>query len=237
MDGWTATPPAPAATRLVRAWQRSRRLAVLGLAALGLFLAALLALHAQSETAPRWHMSEFARFGDGWVWTLGAAGFALCGALVALALDAHVPDSGWKRTGTAFLGLAAAGTLTLALFPVDLPPSHTLSGAIHNAAGPPTFLLGAAAMLVLAPAFWQAPTWRPVAGASATLGVLAFATGILYLVTDTWRVALVAPAQRLVVGTVLVWLTLVAMHLLTLPRPTAGAGDRGTGGHGPPSPR
>jgi hypothetical protein len=89
----------------------------------------------------------------------------------------------------------------------------TTSGAIHQTAGPLTFLGLTAGMFLLSLAFRHDGGWRPFYGASLALSLAmlaAFLATFLSFVADSGTLGI---AQRLALATALTWMLLVAARL------------------------
>jgi hypothetical protein len=140
---------------------------------------------------------------------MSAASFAL-----ALGLYRHVPPSARSRAGLALLGMWATGVLIAMIFPMDVdgaPP--TTAGAIHQTAGPLTFLCLTAGMIFVSWAFRRAEEWRPFYPTALALSLamlVAFVATFLSFATDSGTVGI---AQRVALATAVTWMLLTAARL------------------------
>lgn len=195
--------------------RHTRLLAVLGLAGVLVFVAAVLLLHATASPRQPWHMSEFANTRFGALWAMGVLGFAAGGLALTLALRPALGGCFWRRIGLGMFWTASVGAFMLGIFPVDKDADRpTLQGVIHEEVGPPTFVLSGAAMVVLVPAFRAYRQWRPFAIASLSLGVLVTASALAYVAYTHQGVAEAGVAQRIMVGLICTWFVMVGIGLL-----------------------
>ena len=186
-----------------------------GFLAVVLFVAALFALHAADMPEDPQHLSGFVHTSLAPVWILSLSAFALGGIALSVELRRHLETRPARHAGIAMLWLAAFGGLVLAACPVDADPDNrTTLGLIHEDIGPPTFMLSAAGMLVLAPVFYRAEGWRRYALLSVVCGLFAFAFAIVYVVATMTGDTSAGIWQRLMVGFIVTWMFFVAARLL-----------------------
>ncbi|MCA1819834.1 MAG: DUF998 domain-containing protein, partial [Halobacteriales archaeon] len=198
-------------------------LARVGFFAVVLFVAALLTLHAANLPEEPEHMSGFVHTSLAPLWIVSLCAFALGGVALTLELRRHLATHPCRSTGIALLWLSAAGALILAACPVDADPyNRTTLGLIHEDTAPPTFLLAAAAMLVLSPAFHAAHGWRRIAGLSFACGFLAMGFALAYVAATLAGDVMAGVVQRLLVASIVAWMLIVAIRLLQRrPEPAA----------------
>jgi len=190
-------------------------LAPAGLAATLTFVATVLVLHALSLAAEPEHMSEFALTPLWPAWDMALTAFAFGGAALTWSRRPRLRAGRLAPMGIGMLLASCLGALVLAACPVDASASQrTLLGTIHEQAAPPTFLLAAAAMLVLAPAFHATTGWRPFAGVSIVFGLVALASAFAYVAATMAGEVLAGVVQRILVGSIVSWLLLLAVRLL-----------------------
>lgn len=196
-------------------------MARLGFVSILVFVASLVTLHLANPQPPE-HLSGFVHTPLAWLWILSLCAFALGGVALTLELRKRLVTNPFRGAGITMLWLSCAGALVLAAFPVDADPyNRTTLGLIHEDAGPPTFLLAAAAMLVLAPAFYSARGWRPFAALSLVCGLLATAFALSYVFATLAGDEMAGVLQRILIGCIIAWMFLVSLRLLRRPEPAA----------------
>lgn len=205
-------------------WRRPiMLLAVLGVAGLAF------------STATAWLLplfSEYALIGDniselaigryGYVQT--AAFFAAGVGSLAIAVGICLTTSGsWSsRVGSVLVGLWGAGAVLAAIFPTDRidNPEDLLSlttvGTIHIVVALLAFVCGIASMFVLSGTFKRDARWRALWPVSVAL---AFAALVVFFLQSEgpW----VGLYQRMYVGTITLWLILVAFRLRSFAKGTS----------------
>lgn len=146
---------------------------------------------------------------------INLAGFLPAGLLIAaFAFFARqsLPRSGATTFGMVGLAFFALGYLVAAFFPCEgdcRPAEPTLSQAIHNLFGLAGYLFAPPSLFALA---WQARRWRR----ATHLAALGFAAsgfallGLLFLSPDFRYVGV---AQRILEGSVLLWIMVCALYL------------------------
>jgi hypothetical protein len=146
----------------------------------------------------------------------------LLSLLLLVALDRTLQTSGarWTdaRGGFVLLGVWGVGALLLAAFPTDVPATPvSWHGAIHLIVAVIAFLTGAFGCLLLALRSSDHQVLAPVRGFAVPLGALS----VLLCFVDL-GLAVVAPhlsdrigglTERLFLGSVLLWILLVAVVL------------------------
>lgn len=204
-------------------WRRLRiimLLAVLGVAG-----------HAFS-TAVAWllpFVSEYTLIGDniselaiGRYGYLQTAGFLAAGmGTLAIAVGIRQATSGtWgSRVGSLLVGLFGASAILVAILPtdrIDAPAdvqSLTTAGTIHIVVALASFVCGIASMFVLSRTFKRDPRWRALWPVSLALAFVA--SVVFFLQSEGPWVGLY---QRTFVGTITLWLILVAFRLRSIAR-------------------
>jgi hypothetical membrane protein len=209
--------------------QEARRLQLIAAGAivgLAFFSATALLLPLVSEyslTAD--YISELAIGRYGYLQT--AAFFAAGGSSLALAMGIRVVTKGsWgSRVGSAFLGLYGLGGILVGIFPGDevdaagLVVSPTSVGIVHIVVSALAFVVGIAGMFVLSRTFKRDARWRAFWPWSLMLAVIAL-VGFFVQSELPW----VGLTQRIFVGTITLWLVLVAFRLRSIAR-AASAGQ------------
>lgn len=211
-------------------------MARMGFGAVVVFVAALLALHAANIAQEPEHMSGFVHTSLAPLWVVSLTAFALGVVALSVELRRRLATHPLRGTGIAMLWLAALGALVLAACPVDADPyNRTTLGLIHEDIAPPTFVLAAAAMLVLAPAFHAAQGWRGFAGPSLVCGFFALAFALAYVVATLAGDVMAGVLQRLLVAFIVTWMFLVSARLLRLSRAPPEASVRRKAGMARPT--
>jgi hypothetical protein len=178
-------------------------------------------------TATAWLMplvSEYTLLGDniselaiGRFGYLQTAAFIAAGiGSLALAVGVRRATSGsWgSRTGAVLVGLSGVGSILAGIFPTDPIAgaadlqSLTAMGAIHVAAALIGFMGGVVGMLVLSRTFKRDTRWPGFWPVSLALALAALI--LLFLQDQSGQIGLY---QRLLSGSIVLWLTLVALRL------------------------
>jgi hypothetical membrane protein len=201
--------------------QEARRLELIAAGAivgLAFFAATALLLPLVSEyslTAD--YISELAIGRYGYLQT--AAFFAVGGSSLALAVGIREATKGWwgSRMGSTFFGLYGLGGVLVGIFPTDevdaagRVESPTSVGTMHSVVSALAFVFGIAGMFVLSRTFERDARWQAFWPWSLMLAVAAL-VGFFLLNEVLW----VGLTQRIFVGTILLWLVLVAFWLRSI---------------------
>jgi len=146
---------------------------------------------------------------------ISLGGFLPAGILIiAFAFFARrsLPRSGATTFGMVGLALFALGYLVAAFFPCEgdcRPAEPTLSQAIHNLFGLAGYLIAPASLFALG---WQARRW-PRATHLAVLGFIGSGFALLGLLFLSPDFKYVGVAQRILEGSVLMWIMACALYL------------------------
>ena len=153
-----------------------------------------------------------------------AAFFAVGVSSLALAVGIRVATKGsWSsRIGSAFIGLYGLGAIVVGIFPTDegdaagRVESPTSIGTVHNVVSALAFVVGIAGMFVLSRTFKRDASWRAFWPWSLVLAVAAL-VGFFLQSEVPW----VGLSQRILVGTITLWLVLVAFRVRTIAKATS----------------
>lgn len=155
---------------------------------------------------------------------LGAGGDLMIAAFCALGAGIFLIALSIRRStekarvtpALLFIASIPAGPLSAAFRTDRTGDAATLHGTIHNMAGLTAFLLILAAMVTGAFRFRREPAWRAHALPTGVLGALGVATFFLIPLLGDSHFGL---AQRLFVGTFVVWLLSTAAHARRISSP------------------
>ncbi|MEO8288470.1 MAG: DUF998 domain-containing protein [Chloroflexota bacterium] len=138
-----------------------------------------------------------------------------CFALV-IALYQRRAHSAKARMGLVFLGLWAAGVLVAMVFPMDPngAPS-TISGTIHQTAGPLTFLCLSVGMILVSWA-WQDGRSGSSSRAAITLSLVMLAAFVATFVSFITDLGTAGIAQRIALATAVTWILVSSMSFRSL---------------------
>jgi|SRR5215213_2559421 len=163
------------------------------------------------------YISELASGQYGYLQT--AAFFAVGGSSLALAVGIREATKGsWgSRMGSAFFGLYGLGGVLVGIFPTDEVDaagrvvSPTSVGTVHTVVSALAFVFGIVGMFVLSRTFKRNARWQAFWPWSLVLAVIAL-VGFFLQSELPW----VGLSQRIFVGTITLWLVLVAFRLLSI---------------------
>ena len=119
------------------------------------------------------------------------------------------------HAGIGLLAFCGFGLMLIAAFRMDAPGApHTIAGMIHTVASYGLGLLFPIAILLLTPSLKSDPNWKNIFVYTLVAGVLALALMIgLFLSDQTGWFGLY---ERIIVANVIIWVEVVAVHLLRL---------------------
>jgi len=206
---------------------RTRRpLAAFGLAGLlgaSLFATSLIVLHLSRADVDwtRHYVSQFANGRLGWLFVSAAIAHG-CGNLVLdLGLRRSLDRRPLRTVAVLLFGVAAAGIVVAALFPIDPPgQAPTVDGLIHRAVATASFPVELVALFLFSAAFAGQPGWRErrkTSFALATIATVALAGFFLAVLLDRMP----GLAERLALASFLAWELWAAGQLV---RPIASRG-------------
>lgn len=141
--------------------------------------------------------------------SMGLASLAL-----VVGLFQGVPHAALSRTGLAFLGMWSLGVLIAMLFPMDpegVP--QTISGTIHQAAGPFTFLSLTIGITLVSRRFKHDEVWYPFHRTALVLSMIMLVTFTATFLSFIIGTELFGLFQRIALATAVVWMLLTAARL------------------------
>lgn len=159
----------------------------------------------------------------GSAYVLGAYGawmtttyFALCAALLSATVGfvVNLPATAGTRVACVAFVIAAGGAVLAGLYPMDFPgPPRTVSGRLHSLGGAlsfPPWVVGTALFSLSArrDRRWIRRSGTLFGLALGCIGALA----VLLLSVGLWGFG--GYAQRLLIGLLLMWMIVVALHLI-----------------------
>ena len=144
--------------------------------------------------------------------SMSVASFAL-----VIALYQALPGQARSRIGLGLLGAWAVGVLIAMIFPMDADGApQTISGTIHDAAGPPTFLSLSAGMILVTLAFQRDEKWRPLYRAALILALVFLGAFIATFLSFIKGSEFLGLTQRIALATAVTWMLLIAARLRSL---------------------
>ena len=184
-----------------------RRLALLGLAGVAVFGAAIIALHLTGSGVD-WtsdYVSDLANQPFGWLFMVGAFVHGWGNLALTLALRGALRPGPLRTWSVLLFGLAAVGILLAALFPIEAPgQAPNLPGQIHRGAASLAFALELAALFVFSAAFRRQLDWRRQRAASLVLSVIAATAVTAFVIAIQLDIA-PGLAERVALAVFLVW--------------------------------
>lgn len=152
----------------------------------------------------------------GWLQTIGFLIMGLLLELFVVGLFFSIRGARGFRPGMALLACLGFGLLLIGAFRTD--PSgapHSVEGTIHTITAYAMSLVFPAGIVLLAPSLRADPNWRNVLAYTLVAALLALTLTIgLFLLPD--RMNWFGLYERIIVGNVLVWTEVMAVHLLRL---------------------
>ncbi len=152
----------------------------------------------------------------GWLQTVGFLVMGLLVEVFVAGLFFNIRRARGFRLGIGLLVCLGFGLLLIGAFRMDPAgwPS-TIEGTIHSATAYALSLLFPIAILLLAPSLKSDPNWKGTFVYTLVAGVLALALtmGLLWLPD---RMGWFGLYQRIVVANVIIWVEVIAVHLLRL---------------------
>ncbi|MDN5796558.1 MAG: DUF998 domain-containing protein [Intrasporangium sp.] len=209
---------------------------VLGASGAVVFLTTLAALHVLRPDVgiASDYVSDYANGPYGAWFTVALYAHGVGNLALATGLVLTLVPSRSGGTGSALLGVAAAGVLVAATFPTDPPGAPSVAGTIHRAAVTGAFPIEVLALVLLGSAFksstgwpgWRRPTWQTAGLAALTLTWFAVAVA---------RDAAPGIPERILLTTLAIWELSASVRLGRIrrsqrpadaPVPPPGEGER-----------
>jgi hypothetical protein len=186
---------------------RPRVYGLAGLLGAAVFTASLVVLHlTRTEVAwTRDYVSHFANGPLGWVFASSALVHGVGNLALTLGLRSSLDPRPLRAWAVALFGVAAAGIVVAALFPIDPTGSSvTFAGLAHRAVMSVSFPLELVALVLFSAAFARHPRWRRHSGVAWVLSAVAAValTGFLLAVLLNWMPAV---AERVALASFLAW--------------------------------
>ncbi|MDT8449126.1 MAG: DUF998 domain-containing protein [Wenzhouxiangellaceae bacterium] len=192
------------------------RFGLLGLSGIAVFVSSIIVLHL-TGTSNDWthdYVSDLANEPFGWVFMGGTFVHGWGNLALTLGLRGALRPGRLRTCGMLLFGLAAAGLLLTALFPVDAPDqAPDVSGQIHRAAASAAFALELAALFVFSAAFGRQGAWRRKRAVSLVLSVAAAMALTGFLITIQLDIA-PGLAERVALAIFLVWEIWASVQLI-----------------------
>lgn len=192
-----------------------RAFGLAGLLGVSVFAASLIVLHltrADIDWA-RHYVSDFANGRLGWVFVFGTLVHGLGNLGLNLGLRLFLDPGPLRAWAVFFFGLAAAGIVVTALFPID-PAGQvpTMVGFVHRTAATVSFLLELVALLLFSAAFARHPRRRRRKVISFVLSTVA-AVGVAGFFLAVFLNRLQGLAERFALASFLAWEFWAALDL------------------------
>jgi hypothetical protein len=150
----------------------------------------------------------------GWVMAIAFFSLGLGGWALVLVIARSLPSAASSRIGLVLMGVWATSVWLAMLFPMDAPGwVPTFAGVIHDLSGIIGFLSWIAGALLVSRRLWVLDTWRPVKPALMALCVLMPAGYLGTALSFATGQPFTGLVQRLFLGTIIVWVVLVAGRL------------------------
>lgn len=187
-----------------------------GLLGASLFAATLVFLHLVRPDVDwtRHYVSNFANGRLGWMFVAAAVAHGVGNFALDLGLRRSLERSPLRTWAVLLFGLAAAGIVVAALFPIDPPGrSPTLAGFVHRAAATASFPLELIALFLFTAAFAGQPRWhtgQKISFALAAIAAVALAGFFLAVLLNR----LPGLAERLALASFLAWELWAARQLV-----------------------
>lgn len=193
-----------------------RQFGLLGLLGLVAFASSVIALHLTSNDIDLTHhyVSNLANQPLGWVFMVGAFVHGWGNLALTLGLRAALRPGRLRTWAVLLFGLAAAGILLAAVFPIDAhDQTPGVSGRIHRAAASATFALELAALFVFSAAFGHQRRWRRQRAISLALAGSA-AVALTAFVIAIQLDVMPGLAERVALAIFLVWEIWASVQLI-----------------------
>lgn len=190
--------------------------ATVAIAGSAYFALAIAALHfLRPGLSPVSHFtSEYANGSYGFLMTSAFFSMFLATAALVVGLYQRMPQQALSRTGLVFLGLWGIGVAIAMTFPIDAEGAPvTLSGTIHQSAGPLTFLCASIGVTLLSLRFGHDENWRPLQRVALVLSLVIAAGFVATAYNFFTGGEFGGLMQRIVLATIVMWMLLIAARL------------------------
>lgn len=135
---------------------------------------------------------------------------------ITLGLNRELPHSHLSHVGVVLLTCAGVGVLVAGIFPPDVPRGYgplTPAGTIHREAATLSFATLVTAMLFISSCFACDTRWESVKPKSWVLALINLAMLFIVGVVFALRLPIFGICERILTGSILLWLFLAAGHL------------------------
>jgi MFS family permease len=161
-------------------------------------------------------VSSFALTSLGWLQTICFLAMGLLLEIFVAGLFFNIRRAKGFHAGIVLLALCGFVLMLIAAFHMDAPETElpTTAGIIHTITSYGLGLLFPIAILSLAPSFKSTPNWKNIFVYTLIAGVLAF--GLILGAFFTDQTGWFGLYERIIIGNALIWVEVVAVHLLHL---------------------
>jgi MFS family permease len=161
-------------------------------------------------------VSSFALTSLGWLQTICFLAMGLLLEIFIAGLFFNIRRARGFYAGIVLLALCGFVLMLIAAFHMDAPETElpTTAGIIHTITSYGLGLLFPIAILSLAPSFKSTPNWKNIFVYTLIAGVLAF--GLILGAFFTDQTGWFGLYERIIIGNALIWVEVVAVHLLHL---------------------
>lgn len=162
----------------------------------------------------RHYVSDFVNGRFGVLFVFGAALHGLGNLALGAGLRRSLAPGSVRAGAVLLFGLAASGIVLAALFPADPGGrARSLAGLIHGVAATASFPLELIALFLFSAAFAASPPWQRLVGWSFAWSTVA-SVAVIGLVLDMWWKRAPGLAERVALGSFLVWEAAASLALL-----------------------
>ncbi len=194
----------------------ARRYGLLGLLGVLVFLSSLIIVHLTSPGIDwlRDYVSNLANEPLGWLFVTSVFVHGWGNLALALGLRRAIRPGRLRNWAVVLFGLAAAGILLAALFPIDPPgQAPTTIGRLHRASASATFMLELAAVFLFSIAFRHDLRWHRQQAVSMALSVMAAIAVMAFVIAIQIDIA-PGLAERVALAILLVWEIWVSIQVI-----------------------
>jgi MFS family permease len=158
-------------------------------------------------------VSSLALTGIGWLQSICFLAMGLLLEIFVTGLFFNIRRGRGFLAGIVLLALCGFVLMLIAAFHMDAPGAlRTIDGTIHAIASYGLGLLFPIAILLLAPSFKSTPNWKNIFIYTLVAAILAF--GLIIAAFFTEQTGWFGLYERIIIGNALVWVEVVAVHLL-----------------------